>query len=155
MVYPLFRRGIRKIYSSISVARSGYSRKHDDGSLPLESLSKTSRRGKLRSVNPLPTTFNDGDLEDGVDEWNSKDRIVTQEAEVGQEEQDLRADMHGGASGIMVTKETNIRRDDPSPEQLEGHTLGIGKTGVSESATGSFKYQEGNGLKYTVYAERG
>lgn len=109
-------------------------------------------------MNPLPTTFHDGDLERGADEWNSKDRIVEQETEVGEEEQDLRADTHGRVTappGIMVTRETNIRRDDPNPARLEGHAHSIGEPRVSESNKGSFKYQEGDGLRYTVYAERG
>jgi hypothetical protein len=158
MTYALFRRCVHKIHSSISLACSGYSRKNDDDSLPLEShVSKTARRGKLRSVNPLPTTFYDGDLGQGSDEWNSKDRIVARGYDVGEEEQDLKTDAHAVVTalpGIMVTKETNIRRDNPNPARLEGHAHGVWETGVSESSKGSFKYRETDGLKYTVYAER-
>lgn len=91
MIYPLFRRGVERVVYHYNSSSSRFSRPYDNGrsssngggnSLPLKSsLSKPARRGKLRSVNALPTTFHDDDdddVEQGADHegWDSKQRIV-------------------------------------------------------------------------------
>lgn len=85
MIYPLFRCGIEKVYSSAGLSRFGHSshtgNDQPPGSLPLKSsLSKPARRGKLRSVNALPSTWHDDDGGGGGEQgWDSKERIIIEE----------------------------------------------------------------------------
>ncbi|GME54278.1 hypothetical protein GTA08_BOTSDO03595 [Neofusicoccum parvum] len=89
MIYPLFRRGIEKVYSTSGLSRVVHSSSRNNeprGSVHLRSsLSKPARRGKLRSVNALPTTFND----EAMAGWDSKERII----------EETRAVDGGGAGG--------------------------------------------------------
>jgi hypothetical protein len=73
MVYPYVRRGLVTVYTSSNLSRSGRSGREKDDSLPLNSIDAPKRHGKFRSVNALPTTYNDtmyGD-NDGQNLWTS------------------------------------------------------------------------------------
>jgi hypothetical protein len=126
MIYPLFRRGLSKVYDFSTTGLSRYGRSSHSGgntpghgnSLGLRShLSKPARRGKLRSVNALPSTYNDEDAETG---WGSDERIMQggRAVEDGKTNgtvtsnrfggEDPNSDSHGGIKGIMVTRETQV-----------------------------------------------
>ncbi|KAB2576770.1 hypothetical protein DBV05_g4570 [Lasiodiplodia theobromae] len=115
MIYPLFRRGVERVYHYSSSSRFSGRPYGDNGpasssnggggnSLPLKSsLSKPARRGKLRSVNALPTTFHDDDYGDDVEQgaeegWDSKQRIVV----VGSREI-VDGDGEGGRNGSVAS----------------------------------------------------
>lgn len=76
MIYPLTRRGVEKVYSMAGASKYGCTSRsnvyqHDGDSLPLKSsLSKPALQGKMRSINALPTTWNDGC--DGIHGWDSE-----------------------------------------------------------------------------------
>ncbi|KAF3005048.1 hypothetical protein E8E13_009329 [Curvularia kusanoi] len=108
MIYPLTRRGVEKVYSMAGGSRYGRSSRsngyqQDGDSLPLKStLSRPARHGKNRSVNTLPTTWND---EPGMTCWdsdrsNSISRTKTHSREASAS--DTREDL----GGIQVTRET-------------------------------------------------
>lgn len=113
MVYQLTRRGVEKVYSLAGASKYGRTSRsnedqHDGDSLPLKSsLSKPARRGKNRSVNALPTTWND-DL--GIDGWDSEasgsvSHTKSQSRDPGPIEP---LDALGG---IQVTRETILRSE--------------------------------------------
>ncbi|KAF1964295.1 hypothetical protein BU23DRAFT_493064 [Bimuria novae-zelandiae CBS 107.79] len=157
MIYPLCRHTLQRVYSTLSVHRSGYSRSdsHPSGSLPLKSrLSAPARRGKLRSVNPLPTTLNDGDDED----WGSRARIVEAGGDgvEGHEGVGVRAGVKADADreGITVTRETNIRTDTAESSPVRGPAPAITRMKKSDPGDPQFKYREDEGLKDTVFARK-
>ena len=98
MIYPLLRRGVERVYSSSGLSRMGRTSQNNnlDDSFPLKSGSvKQGHCARVRSVHPLPTTWNDeGDLEEFGDQ-----KIITRTKSMyGKTEQD----------GIMVTKVTKV-----------------------------------------------
>lgn len=164
MIYPLCRRGMQKVFASISIHRSVYTRNEGDESLPLKSrLGGPARRAKLRSVNPLPTTFNDEGMDEVVEGWDSRGEIVStnrdgmaRAASVKDNVRDF-INQHEGyelITGITVTKETNVGTNTASADQLQEPAPVHRKARLGKSEDPKFKYREGEGLRYTVSARR-
>ncbi|KAL1641261.1 hypothetical protein SLS58_006163 [Diplodia intermedia] len=148
MIYPLFRRGVEKAYSSSGLSRYGpSSNRNTDGanSLPLKSsLSKPARRGKLRSVNALPTTYHD-DVEEGVvgGGWDSKERIFATVVEVdGGSGRGSAAD---GSSASSSVRDAVVKTDSTTTTILEEQEEGGGDE--RQRGDGGEQVADGRGLK--------
>ncbi|KAF1961445.1 hypothetical protein CC80DRAFT_237658 [Byssothecium circinans] len=122
MIYPHFMRGVEKALSMSGLSRSGRS-SHNSGqpeadSLPLRSrLSAPARRGKLRSVNALPSTWNEeGDDVEGWESERSPSRTRTALPHPSPTAGDtIHKDNVTVASrklqGIQVTRDTEVRNE--------------------------------------------
>ncbi|KZM23365.1 hypothetical protein ST47_g5499 [Ascochyta rabiei] len=113
LIYPLTRRGVEKVYSIAGASKHGHASRshgcqHDGDSLPLKSSwSKPARGGKNRSVNALPTTWND-DL--GADGWESE--IPGSNSHTKSHSRHTSAiEIHEAKGGIQVTQETILHSE--------------------------------------------
>jgi hypothetical protein len=114
MIYPLTRRGVEKVYSMAGASRYGRSSRsnvyqHDGDSLPLKSsLSKPARRGKVRSINALPTTWNDDCT--GLDGWDCERSESISHTKLDSRDTSA-TDACETLGGIQVTRETILHSE--------------------------------------------
>ncbi|PSN68241.1 hypothetical protein BS50DRAFT_573179 [Corynespora cassiicola Philippines] len=111
MIYPLMRRGVQKVCSSVGLSRNGYS-SGNPNSIPLKTrFSKQGGRGKLRSVNALPTTVNGGENEGSFEGWDSNVGIVTTVTSGGLARSERDAESLGIVTTVTVEGDTRSERE--------------------------------------------